>query len=378
MPNPLHVPRVNNNDDQVTVVNVTVKEGDFVKRGQIVGSVETDKAVLDVEAEREGYVLKIVGQIKEQAAVGSVLLWLGDTADEQVPVDAGSAATQVSAGSHGRPTAKARALLKELGLTAEQIPAAGERVTEADIEAWLAKQGRPGGIPRVGAKLIEQRERAPDVPGEFQELSPEEHGMLTTVLWHRDQAAAGYIETEYDPAAWEDYAKRYATENRLMLPPLMPLMAFRLVEIAMKNPRTNCAILDQQRYQYGPVNLGFTVQVGQMLYLTVVRGADQLDATRFIDAMGDIQRRAMAHRLSPSEMSGATIAFTSMARWNVSRHVPILPPRTGLIVAHSAPRSSGKAVLGASYDHRLLSGFDVVQVLQDLAQPPKPLSGEKA
>ncbi len=60
-----------------------------------------------------------------------------------------------------------------------------------------------------------------------------------------------------------------------------------------------------------------------------------------------------------------------MARWNVSRHVPILPPQTGLIVAHSAPRGSGKAVLGASYDHRLLSGFDVVQVLQALATPPK-------
>jgi pyruvate/2-oxoglutarate dehydrogenase complex dihydrolipoamide acyltransferase (E2) component len=106
-----------------------------------------------------------------------------------------------------------------------------------------------------------------------------------------------------------------------------------------------------------------------MLYLTVVRGADRLDAARFIDAMGDVQRRAMAHQLNAGEMSGATIGFTSMARWNVSRHVPILPPQTGLIVAHSAPRGSGKAVLGASYDHRLLSGFDVVQVLQALAQP---------
>jgi len=378
MPTPVHVPRVNNNDDQVTVVDVAVKEGDFVKRGQIVGSVETDKAVLDVEADREGYVLKIVGQVKEQAAVGSVLLWLGDTADEQVPVEDGSVPMQVSADSHRRPTAKARALLKELGLTVEQIPAAGERVTEADVEAWFAKQGRSGATPRDGAKPIKQRERTPDVPGEFQELSPEEHGMLTTVLWHRDQAAAGYIEIEYDPAAWEDFAQRYATENRLMLPPLMPLMAFRLVELAMKTPRTNSAILDKRRYQYGPVNLGFTVQVGQMLYLTVVRGAEQLDATRFIEAMGSIQRRAMAHKLSPSEMSGATIAFTSMARWNVSRHIPILPPQTGLIVAHSAPRGSGNAVLGATYDHRLLSGFDVVQVLQALARPPQAPIGEKA
>ena len=34
----------------------------------------------------------------------------------------------------------------------------------------------------------------------------------------------------------------------------------------------------------------------------------------------------MAHKLRPDESSGATLAFSSMARWNVSRHVPILPP----------------------------------------------------
>jgi pyruvate/2-oxoglutarate dehydrogenase complex dihydrolipoamide acyltransferase (E2) component len=164
-------------------------------------------------------------------------------------------------------------------------------------------------------------------------------------------------------------AKRYADANRLLMPPLMPLMAYRLVEIAKDNPRINCAIVGRRRYRYGPINLGFTVQAGRMLYLTVVRDADRLDAARFIDAMGDIQRRAMAHKLAPGEMAGATIAFTSMARWNVSRHVPILPPQTGLIVAHSAPRGAAKAVLGASYDHRLLSGFDVVQVLQALAHP---------
>jgi pyruvate/2-oxoglutarate dehydrogenase complex dihydrolipoamide acyltransferase (E2) component len=79
----------------------------------------------------------------------------------------------------------------------------------------------------------------------------------------------------------------------------------------------------------------------------------------------------MAHKLRPEEASGATLAFSSMARWNVSRHIPILPPATSLIVSHAAPRASGNAVImGASYDHRLLSGFDVAQVLQALVQPP--------
>ena len=377
MPYPLHVPRVNNNDDQVTVVGVAVNEGEFVRQGQIVGSVETDKAVLDVEADRDGYVLKVVGRLKEQAAVGSILLWLGDTADEPLPAESEAPAQAVSRAA-GKPTAGARARLKELGLRAEQVPASGGRLTEADIEAWLATRGRSGATANEGGRLAEPRERAPDVAGEFQALTPEEHGMMTTVLWHRDQAAAGYIEMEYDPAPWEAYAKRHADAHRLLLPPLMPLMAYQLVELAIGNPRINGAIVDKRRYQYEPVNLGFTVQAGRMLYLTVVHDAHQLDASRFIETMGDIQRRALTHKLTPSEMSGATIAFTSMARWNVSRHVPILPPQTGLIVAHSAPRGSGKSVLGASYDHRLLSGFDVVQVLQALAQPPEALSGDKA
>ena len=95
-----------------------------------------------------------------------------------------------------------------------------------------------------------------------------------------------------------------------------------------------------------------------------------MSAARFIDGLGEVQRHAMAHKLRPAESSGATLAFSSMARWNVTRHIPILPPYTSLIVAHAAPRTSAAAVLGATYDHRLLSGFDVVQVLQALARPP--------
>jgi hypothetical protein len=58
-----------------------------------------------------------------------------------------------------------------------------------------------------------------------------------------------------------------------------------------------------------------------------------------------------------------------MARWNVSRHTPILPPQTALIIAHAAPKNSDKAVLGATYDHRVLTGFDVAQVLLALSRP---------
>ena len=366
MPSPLHVPRVNNNDDSVRVVDLHVKEGDFVSRGQIVGAVETDKAVLDVPAEQDGYVLKVVYSTGETASVGSVLLWLGATTDERVPEQTLAVASASSVAT-ARPTAKAQAMLKELGLRADLIPAAGERLTVADIEAWLVTQHR-------SASTIVQHtqvpEPAPNVAGEYHELSAEERGMLSTVLWHRDTAAAGYLEIEYDPRPWDECAARYARDNKLMLSPLLALLAFRLVGLAEANPRVNATIVEGRRYQYRTVNLGFTVQAGQTLYLAVVHDAGQMSTARFIDALGELQRRAMAHRLGPAESSGATLSFSSMARWNVSRHVPVLPPQTSLIVSHAAPRGSGSAVLGASYDHRLLTGFDVAGILQALAQAP--------
>ena len=78
---------------------------------------------------------------------------------------------------------------------------------------------------------------------------------------------------------------------------------------------------------------------------------------------------AMKRALKADQTADATMAFTSMARWNVTRHIPVLVPQTSLIVAHSS-KINGVTHLGASYDHRLLTGFDVVQVLQKLSSPP--------
>ena len=87
--------------------------------------------------------------------------------------------------------------------------------------------------------------------------------------------------------------------------------------------------------------------------------------SEFVEELGRLQRAAMKHSLKPEQTSDATIGFSSMARWNVTRHIPVLLPRTGLMVAHCA------ASLGATYDHRLLTGFDVVQVLRALSLPTR-------
>ena len=360
---PVPAPRINNNDDIVKLIGLAVAVGDRVGRGDIVGQVETDKAIVDIEAPADGFVIGLAAEVDEMVEVGRILLWLGESAGEAVPEPEKAAPAGAASPAAGAPTAKARLLLQRHGLAADAVPRAGERLTADDVDRFVA--GKSAGTAQP-ARTTEQR--APDVPGTLRDLRSDERGMIHTVSWSREFAVPGYIELEYDAQPWDAYAKAYADRNRLMLSPLLSLMAWRLVELARESAMLNATIVGERRYEYAPVNLGFTVQAGDTLYLTVVRDAHALTEIDFVNAMGDIQRRATARKLAADEVRGATISFSSMARWKVSRHIPVLPPQTALIVAH-AVSASGAAVLGASYDHRVLNGFQVVNTLRKLSKP---------
>jgi pyruvate dehydrogenase E2 component (dihydrolipoamide acetyltransferase) len=364
---PVHVPRVNNNDDEVKLIALGVAIGDAVQNGQVIAQVETDKAIVDVEASGAGFVLAIRATVDEVVGVGSVLMWLGATVDEAPPAEK-AATTGLGDGDTRPPTAKALALLREHGLAAADVAASGDRLSVADIEAHLAKAAggkRKATEAPAGAAAAA---RPPEVEGAKRDLSSAERGMLATVTWHRDVAVAGYIEIEYDTAAWEEHAKQFAETNRLLFSPLLSLMTHRLVRLAVESPILNATIVGHQRHEYAPVNVGFTVQAGDTLYLAVTRDAQAMGDLQFVNAMLDLQKRATLHKLGPAETSGATIGFSSMARWKVSRHMPILPPNTAVMVAHTAV-SADKAVLGATYDHRVMNGFHVVSALRKLAKP---------
>jgi len=347
MPTPIYTPRINNNDDTVRLAAVLVPIGSRIKSGDPIIDVETDKATFTVESAIDGYLLAVNGATGDTMEVGSVLGWIGATADEQV-VTAKAAAAPEENGSG--PSLKALLLLKTYGLKVSDVPHTG-RLTAADVERAAAGRKTETWAPS-------------SIPGRVEPFTPEEKGMARTVTWHRDEAAAGYIEVSLDPQAWENYAAEFQKSRGLLMSPMLSLMAWRLARLAAENPRINATATAGGAYLYNQVNLGFMVQVQRSLYLVVVRDAASKTEAEFVSELGELQRAAMKRSLKAEQTADATVAFTSMARWNVARHVPVLVPQTSLIVGHSAK------VLGASYDHRLLTGFDVAQVLRELSAPP--------
>jgi pyruvate/2-oxoglutarate dehydrogenase complex dihydrolipoamide acyltransferase (E2) component len=371
----IHVPRINNNDDEVKLVEYFLPIGAAVKQGQAVAAVETDKAVVDVEAPADGYLIRTQAESGTTVTVGTVLAWLGATPDEPAPTAQSESADGGASSQTSLPTAKARALMRKHGIQSSdlRLPQGATRITAEDVESHLAQ--RQGSSRSSPAAAPRNAEAEPQIPGTRKPLRSDQKGMLATVTWHRDHAVPGYIEIAYDGAPWDAFAAAFQRQHGLLLNPLLPLLTWRLVEQAHAKPELNATVVADSRHEYSAVNVGFTVQAGEVLYLAVTRNAHSLGQLNFVHALIDLQRRAAAHKLSGDETQGATIGFSSMARWKVARHIPVLAPMTALMVAHTQDHQ-GQSVLGATYDHRVLHGADVAALLRRMTLAPA--TGESA
>lgn len=78
----LDVPRLNPNDDELLLTEYFVEIGDTVKKGQIVASLESSKAIVDLEVSYSGVIKTLYGKVGEMIQVGIPLLDIEINAEE--------------------------------------------------------------------------------------------------------------------------------------------------------------------------------------------------------------------------------------------------------------------------------------------------------
>jgi pyruvate dehydrogenase E2 component (dihydrolipoamide acetyltransferase) len=175
------LPKLGQTVEEGRIVEWLKAEGDPVDRGEVLFTVETDKAVLDVEATRKGFIRKILFGEGEMLPVLTVVAWITRTADE--PFDAAAevgaeAAEQAAAPEaaeaetaveipetaaetkpvrEGRIFASPRAkkLAREEGVNLADIDGSGPngRIIERDVQAYVA--AAPKATP-VAQRVAEQ------------------------------------------------------------------------------------------------------------------------------------------------------------------------------------------------------------------------------
>lgn len=143
---PVHIPRLNANEDQVLVVRLHVADGDRVAAGDLLLEVETTKATAEVPAPRAGCVTDLAVREGTFVDVGSVVCTLAD--GDATPEAAAPPARERP--SEPRITAKARRRARELGIDIGAIETTGGRITAADVEAHASAVPQQARDPNAG------------------------------------------------------------------------------------------------------------------------------------------------------------------------------------------------------------------------------------
>ena len=119
------------------VVEWHIAEGSRIEEGELLVSIETDKAVADIESPVSGVLLRIVGQVDGVYDVGATLAWIGEEG-EAVPDEPAAQAQAPAAGqaTESRATPVALRLAQRHGIDAEALQGTGPggRITKEDVQ----------------------------------------------------------------------------------------------------------------------------------------------------------------------------------------------------------------------------------------------------
>ncbi|NCC15479.1 MAG: 2-oxo acid dehydrogenase subunit E2 [Clostridia bacterium] len=354
------------------------KEGEFVKKGDALFSVSTDKLTNDVEAEAEGVLLKILVPAGETALCKAVVAYLGqagetvsqvstsgEKTEEKIQGESGKATTQAAAAPSrenilASPAAKkfAKENNIDLGLVSGTGPSG--RITLQDAEAYCANlqqdnNGEKTKTSPMAAKLAEElgvdvakitadgRIMKQDVltaaGGDIEKVAEESGNDLQpvkvnalrrsiaanmTLSWHTsprvtythpvDTTAMKELREKLKEACKEQQIK--LTYNHIII-----TMAAKAL---MEFPDVNASFADNMITRHSHANVGLAVAKGDGLIVPNVKGADTkslLEVAKETEALIEATRSG---KISMEDMTGGTFTISNLGPYGITNFSPII------------------------------------------------------
>jgi pyruvate/2-oxoglutarate dehydrogenase complex dihydrolipoamide acyltransferase (E2) component len=137
MTNPIYIPLLNSNEPEALLSEIYIAEGQFVRKGDLLCSLETTKSSADVTAEQDGYVTGLRLEKGQTARAGELLCYLAPTSHWESPVVEEEGTAKVPEGM--RITRPALEMARRLHLDLSALPS-GSLITEAVVRAFASQR----------------------------------------------------------------------------------------------------------------------------------------------------------------------------------------------------------------------------------------------
>ena len=417
----IRVPDLSGSSD-VPIIEIGVAAGDEVDIEDPLITLESDKASMDVPSPFKGKILELTVKEGDTVSEGDVIGYMEvagakkaapkKAAPEKADSKPQSAPSAKQASPAGSPSPEAqmaahkprdgklvhagpavRMLARELGVDLGLVKPSGpkDRVLKEDVQAYVKQAIANQGKAQAAAPAASGGAGIPAVPevdfSQFGEVEEKPMGRLLKMgatNLHRSWLNVPHV-TQFDEAditELENFRKAMKAEAEAQgakltpLPFLVKACAFAL----RKFPQFNVSLkgdgdtLVWKKY----VHIGIAVDTPDGLMVPVLRDADKKSLIEIAKEMAELGKKAQTKKLKREEMTGGCFTISSLGSIGGTAFTPIVnAPEVailGVSKAQMKPVWDGSAFqprlmmpLSLSYDHRAINGADAARFTALLA-----------
>ena len=380
------------------------KEGEQVKKGEMLLEVETDKAVVEIEAGGDGVLGGVTAKVGDVVPVGQTIAWLlkpgeavptgGAQSQSGRKMEAAPAATAAAAAPAApEPTSvagakispKARRLAREHGVDIARLRGSGPggEILADDI---LKAASGPAAVPAPAAQATPTPAARPaaapppvatgpaDAVTSIGRIMAERTTQSWTTVPHffvaRDVDATALNATREGliPVIEKSHAVKITHTD---------LMVSAVARALKQFPRMNGSWVNNGVSLNAEVNVALAMAVDNAVVTAVIRNADKLPLGAIAKQRKELAERAKANKLQPADISGATFTISNLGMFGVDAFTAIIvPPQAGILavgaIADRVVAVDGMigirpmVTLTLSSDHRIIDGARAAQFMQEV------------
>jgi len=322
MPTEIVLPRLGWNMETGSVGQWLKGDGDDVRAGEIIFTVEGDKAVQEVEALDSG-ILRILPDSPPpgtEVPVGTLLAYLLQPG-EAVPV----ATTLATHARPGAPLPAAVAASQAAGADARRLPISprARRVAQELAVDWTQIRGS-GRSGRIVERDVRQRSAQMAQPTAAMRHGFTEAQQAAPLRAAPNTAAQVTLTTEAD--ATELVRLRTQLERGGILPvPSYDAFFVKLVARALtEHPSMNARLDGNALVPCEMVNVGVAIGSEHGLLAPAVHGAQARSLRQIALALAALTERARAGALSPHDLRSGTFTIVNLGMYEVDAFTPLV------------------------------------------------------
>lgn len=376
------VPQMGEGLQEVVLLSFQKQPGEAIQKDEPLYSMETDKAVMEVESPYEGVLKEWLAEEGAILAVGAPVARIEvaemqETAASNGASGGGTALSARPTESSPPPEAVAvipprtRAYCRTVGISDEEmrrIPAPSGKLMPADVDAYLKARGN---ATTPAAPETEQEETPPYME---RPLSQTHRVFIYRLKRSAQIVVPGTAKRPMEWASIRHHAEAYRARGGDVQPSSFQTFAYCIVQAVKEHPRFRSALIGETLVrEYHHLNLGIAVgRPNGDLVTAVVENADTLDFAAFV-----LKAQEQIHKARDGEdqaSESTQLHLTYLGPYEITDAVPVLVAPAVAVLFIGAPfEQNGEIVVNLvlTFDHRLIQGIEAAEFLKTIVAKAK-------